>query len=281
MNPVTHCWISRPDWPFHTPFLWFVGLMKKLPVLQSSLPPLSEVCNPWQTSDCSWLYHWHPEEARAVGNSLDCTRLSSFSVTTLTGVSASHLSRECVRSANGCLCSFLRTAAYFFHPLSFLSCAGCYMGRRPRCLTQLQSLLMWWVFPCLSAEPSSDSARAPWASGEDFSSCRHLLLQASILGCYWLPSLLCMPVKEFLAVGCGSTVGCVWNQLSGSFSTFPMLCSSLTASCSSATCHTKWGTECFSCLHGLGSWQLCLLTGLSPKLWKYKNSPTTFLVLEN
>lgn len=150
------------------------------------------------------------------------------------------------------------------------------MGGRPRCLTQLQSLLMWWVFPRLSAEPSSDSARAPRASGEDFSSCRHLLLKASILGCYWLPSLLCMPVKEFLAVGWGSTAGCAWNQLSSSLSTFPMLCSSLTASCSSATCHTKWGTECFSCLHALGSWQLCLLTRLSPKLWKYKNSPTTF-----
>lgn len=116
-----------------------------------------------------------------------------------------------------------RTVADFFHPFLFLSCAGCYMGRRLCCHTQLQSLLMWWVFPHPSAEPSNDSAKAFCASGEIFSSCRSLLLQTSILGHYWLPSLLCMPVKEFLVVDCESTADCAWNQLSSSFSAFLML----------------------------------------------------------
>lgn len=76
--------------------------------------------------------------------------------------------------------------------------------------------------------------------------------------------------------GLSALQDCAWNQLTSSFSAYLRLCSSLTASCSSTTCHTKLGTECFSCLHFLGSWQLCLLMRLSPKLWKNKNSPTTF-----
>lgn len=247
--------------------------MKKLPVLQSPLPSLSELCNPWHTSDCFWLYHWHPQEEKPVGYSLDCKRLSSFSVTTVTGASASHVSRECVRLANKCLHRSQRTVAYFFHPLPFLSYAGCYMGRRLRCLTQLQSLLRWWIFPCLSAEPSNYSAKAPWASGEVFSSCRSLLLQASVHGHYWLDSLLCMPVKEFLAVGCESTAECAWKQPSSSFSAFLMLSSSLTASCNSATRHTKWGPVFLLPPH---SWLLAALSvdGIVPKTGQNQKLPS-------
>lgn len=173
-----------------------------------------------------------------------------------------------------------RGIAYFFHPSPFLN-AGCSMGRRLHCLTQLESLLMWWVFPCLSAEPSNNSARAPWASGKGFFSCRSLLLQPFTLGHYWLSSFLSIPMKEFLAVGCGSTADCAQNQLSSSFSAFLVLWSSLTASCSSATCHTKWGTGYFSCPHILCSWHLCLLIRLSPKLCSTKTLQQHFLELEN
>lgn len=49
-------------------------------------------------------------------------------------------------------------------------------------------------------------------------------------------------VFSCLAMGCGSTANCAWNQLSNSFSAPLMLWSLLTASCSSATCCRRSST---------------------------------------
>lgn len=87
-----------------------------------------------------------------------------------------------------------------------------------------------------SAEQWSSSARAPLALGEASSSCRSLLLEASILLHYWPSCLLHVLGEELLAVGWASTAGCAWNELSNSSSASLMLCSLLTTSCSSATC---------------------------------------------
>lgn len=63
-------------------------------------------------------------------------------------------------------------------------------------------------------------------------------LQISILLCYCLlPFCVCWEgVFGCLAIGCGSTADCAWNQLSTSSSASLMSCSLLTASCCSDTC---------------------------------------------
>lgn len=62
-----------------------------------------------------------------------------------------------------------------------------------------------------SAEQWSSSARASLVSGEVSSSCRSLLLEASILLHYWPSCLLHVLGEELLAVGWASTAGCAWN----------------------------------------------------------------------
>jgi len=70
------------------------------------------------------------------------------------------------------------------------------------------------------------------------SSCWSLSLQASILLHYWAFPCVCVGGGVFgcLAMGCGSTADCTWNQLSIYFSVSLMFCSLLTTSCCSGTC---------------------------------------------
>lgn len=75
---------------------------------------------------------------------------------------------------------------------------------------------------------------APQAFEEVSSLCWFLPLQASILLCCWLRSLLCVLVGEFLAVWL-CNADCAWNQLSNPFLDSLTSCSLLTTSCSSAT----------------------------------------------
>ena len=88
---------------------------------------------------------------------MNCTRLGSLSVTSLNQVpSKEHTSRECIRSANGCLHTSQKRVTYCCHPSPFLSCAGCYTGSRSGCLAHLQHL-SWYDGSFLFSLPSSEA----------------------------------------------------------------------------------------------------------------------------
>lgn len=137
---------------------------------------------------------------------------------------------------------------YCYHPLSFLSCFGCYSG------ADWAGLVSSSISPDVTGLSSSVCRLVKrFCNGTPcFRGSLFLLLLLAIASFNFSVFLALLPsvcasggVFGSLAMGCGSTVDCVQSK---SISAFLMLCSLLTASCSSAT-YCRRSSTCAHLLH--------------------------------